>query len=645
MKTHPFKDRLQAKLTLTISGSSYVVNAGGMASIEVLAETHGFQATVSFARSCELQDDDLLDPFNGSDPIWASLELTNGRLVVDNASPVTQTWVGWAVERSFVETTGPDIQGNPVVQRLYTVTFQDPARALWTKHRPLALHTGDSIRAVLEANCAQGMQLAFDWPELDTPVDLFCVGLGGTSQASFYDFVAWLLADRNGVLELDPATGSYRVAHYKAAGTALEVQRSCVAAVHVHVPEWKRHAVAVVNPFSEAATARETVDNSMAATGVREDVICHTQIPKQTETRVRLEKDRLRQPAHHARLVLGALPDGLPAPATMVKLGEGFSQTEYLTGKALRLRSTTLSARNPDDPPSPDTADAPHVPFECEMIWEVEGEADPVPHLPAFTAPAYPVVVEGKVLSASGMPEDKTWNTPAHTEDSQFDYRVKVPLWNKTIRVPFTAMGQPGHFFFPAAKDQRVLLALELDSVRITDFLDWMARLDNDSQGNQIAMGKRPESGTVFRHRYTDESPQFTLARTQWGDMQTIELSEGRFFLEVKQDEQTTQPTQTYDLSPQADAAKDEASGQSRQAVGALSATFGENFGTTKATLTAAQSEMQESAKQSSVELSGKISETRAALSAKQAEVEALGDDLNAPFAAAEAALSGAGLD
>jgi hypothetical protein len=638
-KEHVFTDRLQAKLTLSVGEYSQVVYAGAIASVELKAQTYGFDGSVSFVISCELEDDPLLEPFNSSGAMWVTLELANGRLAVGGEAPVTQAWAGWAVERSFLETASLDIEGSPVVQRAYTLRFADPARALWPSHRPLSLHAGESVRSVLEANCVEKMQLAFDWPELDVPVDLFCVGLGAASSASFYDFVAWLLAERNGVFELDPATATYRVAHAKSSGQSLALQRPCVAAVYVQVPEWKRHATVVVNPFSEAASARENVANPLAAQGVRQDVVAHTQIPKETERRVRMEQERLRQPGHRAKLVLRALPDALPAPVAMIKLEGEFSDNEYLTGRTLRLRSMELSARNPQDPPAPDDAEATHVPFECRAVWEAEYEADPSPHLPIFAVPSYPVMVEGKVLSASGLPADHTWHAAGHVDDSQFDYRVKVPLWNKVIRVPFTAMGQPGHFFFPAAKDQRVLLALGLDSVRIVSFLDWMARLDNDSQGNQIAMGKRPESRTVLRHRYTDESPEFTLARTQWGDSQTLELSEGRFFLEVKEDEQASQPTLTFDLSPQADAAKDAASSESRQAVGALSASFGEHFGKTKETLGTAQSELEDAAKEATGELQGKIATTRALLSEKGTELEALGDDVEAPFTQAESTL------
>jgi hypothetical protein len=640
-----FTDCLQAKLTLTISDTDHVVNAGAIMAIDLDAQTYGFDASATFAISCDLEDDPLLESFNGSEPVWASLELANGRLAMAGKTPVSQKWAGWAVERSFVETIGPTIDGSPVVRRVYTVRFVDPARALWTCHRPLSLHAGDSIRTVLDANCVEGMSLAFDWPELEAPVDLFCVGLGSASAASFYDFVAWLLADRNGVIELDPATGSYRIAHTKSSGTPFELSRASVSAAHVHIPGWKRHAAVVVNPFSEATSARETVDNDLSATGVREDIVCHTQIPKETDARVRLERDRLRQPCHRATLVLRALPDALPAPATSITLGDGFSESEYLSGTPMRLRAVRLTARNCQDPVPADEAESAQVPFRCEAAWEAEMEGDACPHLPAYVAPAYPLFVEGKVLSASGLAADRTWHAAAHEGDSQFDYRVMIPLWNKIIRVPFTSAGQPGHFFFPAAKDQRVLVALGVDKGRIVNFLDWMAKLDNDSQGNQIAMGKRAESRTVLRHRYTDESPEFLLARTQWGDMQTLQLSEGRFFLEVKEDEQVTQPTETYDLSPQADAAKDAASGEARNSVGDLSASFGKSFGETKGALDTAKADLQDSVKETATNLNGKIGKTRAALAEKSAEIESLGDDLNTPFAKAEAALADLGID
>jgi hypothetical protein len=214
-----------------------------------------------------------------------------------------------------------------------------------------------------------------------------------------------------------------------------------------------------------------------------------------------------------------------------------------------------------------------------------------------------------------------------------------VPLWNQTILAPFVPFGESGHFFFPAYKNQRVLLAFELGSAKIISFLDWAGKLPIDTQGNQLVMGKREASSTVLKHVYTDDSPVLTIVRTEAGDRQTLELSEGRFFLEVREDETNTPANETYDLTPQAEVAKASAAASAQANLGALTGSYSASMGTTSASLSAAGGEVEAGVAAATGELSSSVQDVQAKLSAKVTEASAAADELAAKVAQAKAEL------
>ena len=113
-----------------------------------------------------------------------------------------------------------------------------------------------------------------------------------------------------------------------------------------------------------------------------------------------------------------------------------------------------------------------------------------------------------------------------------------MPLWDdQKVIVPFEPYYQSGHFYFPAYKDERVLLELEFDRARIRAFLDWRpgARLPADTQGNQLLVGKGDKNETSIRHVYVDAKPTLTIERSMDKDQQVITISEGTIRLETQE--------------------------------------------------------------------------------------------------------------
>ena len=97
-----------------------------------------------------------------------------------------------------------------------------------------------------------------------------------------------------------------------------------------------------------------------------------------------------------------------------------------------------------------------------------------------------------------------------------------------------------GHFYFPAYKMSRVLVALDFHSARIERFLDWKegSRLSMDTQGNHLLFGKTPKNQTSINHVYEDEKPVLNVKRTRDIDTQSIRFEEGRLILETKEEEE-----------------------------------------------------------------------------------------------------------
>jgi hypothetical protein len=625
-----FDERLQATLTLTIGPASVSILAGSLETIELDARVYGFSAEVSFRVSSETGADALFLGFNSNELIKATLTLANGRLAMAGLVPEVVTFVGYVESRSFIETTVPGLTGSPVIERLYRVGFADAARVFWAQHRPLSLYSNQSIKDLLDANVVQGVSLEYDWPLLEEARDVLCVGLGGSARASFYDFVMWLVADGCGVIEFNSATSTYRLGGDKSdLANTVPFEAECVSELKVVHPPLQRQANRVLNPFTEAARFMTDVVNDDAASGVRRDVVAYFQVEKQVEQRATTEGQRLRQRRHHLEVRFGRLPAVLPIPLAGLSVGEGFSSRLYVAGNSYRSIRMKLVAQPAEDDSEAYELEAPAKRFAIDLLVELEREADAVPVLPAFEPPVYPVLAEGKVLSASGSETDRTWHALTSSDDSIPRYRVQVPLWNKKVVVPFVPGGESGHFFFPAYKNQRVLLAFEFASGKIVGFLDWVSNLAIETQGNQLIMGKRANSQTLMKHVYTDDSPVLTVLRSQAGDQQTIELSEGRFFLEVKADDSQAETSESYDLTPEADMAKDAANAQARAGIANLSGQYQASMSSASGELNGATSELEGGVSAAANTLSDKTASVEAQLSSQASELQALADDLD----------------
>jgi phage-related protein len=565
-----FSDRLAGKLELSIESDSFTLQAGSFEHVHIDAAVHGFSAEVTFVISSEQQKDELFPRFLSDDLITATLSLANGNKGFADEKANPWKLKGVVVERRVTETTTDDRKGLPVIRRHYTLRFLDHARALWSQHWPIELYAGHSMKKLLEQHVPTGMQLDLAWQKLDKAQDILCVGLGAGAEASFYDFVIWFLHENNGVLELDPAEGKYRLGGAKAKGDKPKVlDPELIAEIGIIPSEQPRHAAAIVNGAVQAAVHKKDIANAKSVTGLRRDVLLRTTLQTDVDERVTLETARLSAAEPGLEITLRRCPPALVfLPGAVVTLGKEIGENVHSAKKKYRVIGAELVAHSTEE--SADLEDE-NGGFELSVRLRLERQNDPTPRLPPFRRPAYPVIVEGKILAASGGDDERTWHMLEGESDSLHRYRMQITTWNKTIIAPFVPGQVPGQLYFPAYKNQRVLVAIHFNSAEIIGYLDWADRLAQDTLGNQIVLGKSDKNETTIKHVYADNKPKLLVERRMGLDVETLIISEGAIKFEVKEEKGQKPSESKANLKPTVDAAKERAAGEVRESVGEMS--------------------------------------------------------------------------
>jgi len=638
-----FGDRLKLTFTLVIGSDTFSLPAGSIKHLDVALTTSGFDAEVGFFVSSETEPDAIFPRLSTSDVTQATLSLANGRITFadDAAHPLVVT--GYVTDRRVREVVSRSVSGEPVVGRHYVVRFVDPARAFWRQHRPLELYVDTSMHDVIELHKAQGMSISYDWAQLDEALDVLCVGLGGEQDASFYDFVVWYLHENHGVLELDPGTGSYRIGKTKArGGESRPIEEDTVAEIRVLAPEPVRYATTVLNPCTEAAVPQKSLTNDLAAPGVSVGAFAYTLLAARFDQRVQIETERLVPGEHRVEVTYKACPELLSPPGQLMTLGDKLSNRLYPFGKKYRAVEIRVTAREKDDGDGETNLAAPTAAYDLELRALLELASDPTPRLPPFRRPRYPVMVEGRVLSASGQPHDRTFYALEGASDSLYRYRINIPLWNKIIVAPFVPGGLTGHFFFPAFKNQRVLCALDFDGARISSYLEWAGKLSKDTQGDQLVLGWNDQSETIVSHVYEEEKPVLRVARRLAGDTETMTVSEGTILMVVKEEQVAPAVTPTYDVTPNVDVAKARATSEVRGATADVSGKFESSMGAVTGSIDGARGDVDAGLSTSEATLTGKIGDAEGQLSALSAGAQQATDALGAAVGGAKAEIQAA---
>jgi len=550
-----FTDDLACTLTVWCAGVSTAVPGANLKRLSLSLATHGYRGEVWFWVRADAAGDALHAVLAGDAPLELELGVARARYLGPPPPPLGLR--GAVVARRFLELTTTEMAGRPIRFRRYTMAVVDPARAAWSIHQPTQVFVQRSLADVIRAQLIGDMKLDVAWPELDEKRALVGLGLG-EDDASFHDFVAWLAASRGGHFYLDYAGRSYCLAARKprvADPAALDGED--VAELEVVPAEPARHQQRFLNSWvgMDATTA---VELPQARPPLTRDVLVHTPILREVSARVDRDARRLAQGRPDLVVEFRRFPELLLAPGAGITLDED-SVSPNLTGfgETLRVIELELVARAVDESAEVDLElDA--TTYAIELRARLEHASDPRTRAPAFRTPRYPFEVEGSIVSAVGETGDRAYTVYEDEATSQDHYRVKLATWNATIEVPFTPLFQPGHMYFPAYRDARVVVAIDFERARLARFLDWgpSVRLPLASQGNHILFGKNATSETSLRHWYVDANPEVQLRRAHAGNIGVVSVKQGSIVIETFDDDAAGTVAATVSVQPEAAASQ-----------------------------------------------------------------------------------------
>lgn len=536
-----FTDAFELTLKLTHKGGTVSVPGGDIKVWDLDLHAWGFRGKAEFIISLEREKDELFDVFTTPELLTIELSIAPYfQPLGDTVEPLKvkglSTRKAILVEQTLRQ--GP-LNDNPLLYRMYEVEFADPAQVVWGWHRPFDLMVDKSVRDLLMAHKSSKVDLRCEWKPLDQVCPVLCLALGmEAGGASFYDFVLWYVDTNNGVFTFDPAANSYTLAAEKRTeGKVKAVSRQWVESVRIDFPQPARYSVRVLNGFSETP-GQHQIDNQQNVDGVYYDCLGRYPVAADFERRQQMERDRLITRGHELRLVFSQYPSMTWTTGSLIKLeGDLWGDKLSTKGKEYRVRSIHIQARAVDQEPTADH-NLPENRFTLAMHSCLELREEKWVSLPTFTAPRYPVLVEGKVVSEQGEEQAQTYQIYEDTQTSLPQYKVTIPLWNNQVVVaPFAPILHSGHFYFPAYKDARALVALDFQKARIVQWLDWRdeARLPADTQGNRILMGWTPSSRTAISHTYVNNLPVFALERRADNDSESITLSDGNLVIQTRE--------------------------------------------------------------------------------------------------------------
>jgi hypothetical protein len=550
-----FEEALACTLTVWCAGASTAVPGANIKRLRLDLAPHGYGGEVTFWVRTDAAGEALHQVLVGDAPIELELGVAKARYLGKPPPPLGVR--GAVIARRFVELTTDDMTGKPVRFRRYCMSLVDPARAAWSQHHPTAVFADKSLADVIKAQLVGEMTLEVAWPELAQQRPLVCLGLG-EDDASFHDFVAWWTASRGGHFYLDYARRGYHLADRKPrVGEPAALERAVVAELEIVAAEPPRHQQRFLNSWvgTDAVTA---ADMPHARPPLTRDLLVHTPLPREVSALAERDARRLATGRHELEVEFGRFPEVLLAPGAGVMLDEdSFSPQLAGAGEPLRVRELHLEARALDESAEFDLElDA--TTYAIGLCARLEHENDPRTRVPDHRTPRYPIHVEGHIVSAVGDTGDRAYTVYEDDATSQDRYRVMLPTWNVTVEAPFQPMFQPGHMYFPAYRDARVMVAVGFDRARLTAFLDWgpSVRLPLASQGNHILFGKNATSETSLRHWYVDSKPELQLRRAHAGNVGVVEVKQDKIIIETFDDDSVGAGAVTVSVQPEAAAAQ-----------------------------------------------------------------------------------------
>lgn len=547
-KSSPSTFTEEMEVTLKVTSLSATINlvAGDLESWVVDLHLWGFDATVSFV----VEDDSIAKgPF--TDTLKTSIlkhELLTVELgfrsryarLSNKLAPEIITLKGYAEEKSFEELESRNVSGQPCIQRRYTLYFSDPLQVAWRQHYPNELFRQKSFADVIKTHTPTGTTVTCTHKPALEKIPFIFIGLGLlVPQASFYDLMMWYADHNLGHWTFDVVANTYKLVDDRTVGEskAEHLHQDHVEKFHTTFGKPRRFLLRSMNASVTAGPhVEEPVTDKIDR--IRKDVLFRTDVAHDFQALATTQQSRNLQPTPELVFNLKSWPAIPLRPGCLVSLKGGLWHQKLITYPEdyrivrLKIEADKLS------PGSSDERHAEWAPFRQRVALTTEPGKEKPQRIPAYVPPQYPVEAEGLAISNQGMAPNLTWEQ-FKDKDSQLPiYHIKMPVFKEELDVPFDPHFSPGHFFFPAYRNERVLVALEFKRAWIIRFLDWKpgAQLRMPTQGNHLLMGWTEQSRTSFKHVYEAQKPVFSIERRNARDTEVMRVFEGTMILRVEEE-------------------------------------------------------------------------------------------------------------
>lgn len=618
-------DSLRIELGLAIKSQRFNIPGGNIKNCRLNLFAYGFSGKLDFWISSDAVQDELFSTFVKPDLIEARLSI-QGVHNLPSPEPDPLVLKCLVTDKSVREVTYKDVSGSPVLQRNYEITFADAPHVLWKQHFPTELYTDKKMADILKANAVEGISLEMDWDKLQQKEAMICLGLGNEqNEASFYDFLIWYVKNNHGVFEHNYQTQAVRISESKLTEKpGITFYPNEINDLRIHIPETCRHNVRILNA-SSLKPKKMDITQDQAVPGTSNDIILRTEIVKELDKRKSLESSKLFHREHEIEIGFNQFPLKTFRIGTCVHFDKGlWTDALYLSNKSYRVCEIQLKASAKEQEADHDRH-ADYAVYDMEMIARLEFVDNKDVPLPVFTPPHYPIYAEGYIISESGKDTDKTYQIYPQKKTSQDFYHVQVPLWNQKISVLFIPDMVTGHFYFPAYKNARVLLAIYHDYAEIDSFLDWGTgtRLSMDSQGNHILFGKNASSETSMRHVYKENKPVFSIQRVAGVDTELIRMEEKAIILQTKEETSREKTDESFDLTPKVSAAAAQLAMDKESATYEITDSFRSTKSEIKGKIDATVTETNARLETMDAEISGKVGEVKSEFKSAMKKISA----------------------
>ncbi len=563
-QTPSFTDRLVFTLEISPArgGRQIVISGHNVVRVDLDLKSSGFTGELTFridddTASQGTERDLLVNLFRTPSLLKIRLGIKPEHLEIAAGPPARPFEIrGLITEKAMLEGAAPHSPGGPLSYRLYQVRFSDPAQALWRQHFPCQLFTRKSLRDVIMASRNRHILIKFVDPTITRIMPMIFLGLDvknrPSERASFYDFLMWQLDESSRIWIYNYTRHSYEVHKRKLRPLKVAVAADDIHEIFTYYPETPRWKESLLNDYTEAIQNRPVVPSDPLLTrnlvqGVRQDSRLNTPIRSEFNKKYLRMRNDFKLPKPEFVLRYRLFPSVPYGPGAGIHLGPELAAFKAKSvcvpmearREICRVFRIVIAAesRESDVRPVYDGKVALHC--ECRVNVWLEAASNPARRVPPYVVPKYPVQIEGKIVSEVGAHTDATYQFYPDPLTSLHFYKVKIPLWrNQIITLPYNPNMGPGHFYFPAYKDERVLASLYYDHALLKRYIDWRptAQLPLASQGDQLLLGKTPTNRTSLRHTYEYQRPVFAIERVHKRlgvDYELLRMAEGACLLQV----------------------------------------------------------------------------------------------------------------